>query len=200
MVLTAPPEPQRLHHHRLTRQLYLAEAACRLQGAERDRDGRLQASMSKEEYLKMMLPDSPPGEDGCRKRHQIPQTLTDHLKPHITPPLRVGIPYTPSYSREKLQHRILPRILSSSAQDQVSECSGCPLSTFLPASLLLRRLAISSSQRRASTGQSQELVQHLLRLLSTTQWCWGSGLWGGQSIVLRAPAASVLDVWVSLSQ
>ncbi|XP_036429497.1 signal-induced proliferation-associated 1-like protein 2 [Colossoma macropomum] len=69
-----------------SRQLYLAEAACRLQGVERDRDGRLQASMSKEEYLKMMLPDSPPGEEGRRKaaaagglspRRSLYRTLSD---------------------------------------------------------------------------------------------------------------------------
>ncbi len=47
------------------RQLYAQEAACRLQAAERD--GKSLQRLSKEEYLKMMLPDSPPGEDRTRK-------------------------------------------------------------------------------------------------------------------------------------
>ena len=47
------------------RQLYAQEAACRLQDAERD--GKSLQRLSKEEYLKMMLPDSPPGDDRSRK-------------------------------------------------------------------------------------------------------------------------------------
>ena len=49
----------------LCRQLYAQEAACRLQAAERE--GEALQGLSKEEYLKMMLPDSPPGED--KRRH-----------------------------------------------------------------------------------------------------------------------------------
>lgn len=49
----------------VSRQLYAQEAACRLQAAERD--GKSLQRLSKEEYLKMMLPDSPPGEDRSRK-------------------------------------------------------------------------------------------------------------------------------------
>lgn len=47
------------------RQLYAQEAACRLQATERD--GKSLQRLSKEEYVKMMLPDSPPGEDRSRK-------------------------------------------------------------------------------------------------------------------------------------
>lgn len=47
------------------RQLYAQEAACRLQAV--DLDGKSLQRLSKEEYLKMMLPDSPPGEDRNRK-------------------------------------------------------------------------------------------------------------------------------------
>ncbi|CAB1431261.1 unnamed protein product, partial [Pleuronectes platessa] len=46
-------------------QLYAQEAACRLQDAERD--GKSLQRLSKEEYLKMMLPDSPPGDDRSLK-------------------------------------------------------------------------------------------------------------------------------------
>ena len=46
------------------RQLYAAEVASR---RESERSGKLQPGMSKEEYLKMMQLDSPPGEDGQRK-------------------------------------------------------------------------------------------------------------------------------------
>uniref|UniRef100_A0A671VLN3 Signal induced proliferation associated 1 like 2 n=1 Tax=Sparus aurata TaxID=8175 RepID=A0A671VLN3_SPAAU len=45
-------------------QLYAQEAACRLQA---ERDGKSLQRLSKEEYLKMMQPDSPPGEDRIRK-------------------------------------------------------------------------------------------------------------------------------------
>uniref|UniRef100_A0A671VS43 Signal induced proliferation associated 1 like 2 n=1 Tax=Sparus aurata TaxID=8175 RepID=A0A671VS43_SPAAU len=47
-----------------SRQLYAQEAACRLQA---ERDGKSLQRLSKEEYLKMMQPDSPPGEDRIRK-------------------------------------------------------------------------------------------------------------------------------------
>ncbi|KAK2922074.1 signal-induced proliferation-associated 1-like protein 2 isoform X2 [Channa argus] len=65
-------------------QLYAQEAACRLQAAERD--GKSLQRLSKEEYLKMMLPDSPPGEERCRKvspmgnlspRRSLYRTLSD---------------------------------------------------------------------------------------------------------------------------
>ncbi|XP_029926828.1 signal-induced proliferation-associated 1-like protein 2 isoform X5 [Myripristis murdjan] len=67
-----------------SRQLYAQEAACRLQAAERD--GKALQGLSKEEYLKMMLPDSPPGEDRSRKmsaagslspRRSLYRTLSD---------------------------------------------------------------------------------------------------------------------------
>ncbi|XP_056147699.1 signal-induced proliferation-associated 1-like protein 2 isoform X2 [Lampris incognitus] len=65
-------------------QLYAQEAACRLQAAERE--GKALQGLSKEEYLKMMLPDSPPGEDRRRKmsaagslspRRSLYRTLSD---------------------------------------------------------------------------------------------------------------------------
>ncbi|XP_061601944.1 signal-induced proliferation-associated 1-like protein 2 isoform X3 [Cololabis saira] len=65
-------------------QLYAQEAACRLQAAELD--GKSLQRISKEEYFKMMLPDSPPGEDRSRKvsavgtlspRRSIYRTLSD---------------------------------------------------------------------------------------------------------------------------
>ncbi|CAK6951786.1 signal-induced proliferation-associated 1-like protein 2 isoform X3 [Scomber scombrus] len=65
-------------------QLYAQEAACRLQATERD--GKSLQRLSKEEYLKMMLPDSPPGEDRSRKvsamgtlspRRSLYRTLSD---------------------------------------------------------------------------------------------------------------------------
>ncbi|MEQ2228762.1 hypothetical protein ILYODFUR_012132 [Ilyodon furcidens] len=46
-------------------QLYAQEAACRLQTAEQD--GKSLQRLSKEEFRKMLLPDSPPGEDRSRK-------------------------------------------------------------------------------------------------------------------------------------
>uniref|UniRef100_A0A673CM75 Signal-induced proliferation-associated 1 like 2 n=1 Tax=Sphaeramia orbicularis TaxID=375764 RepID=A0A673CM75_9TELE len=64
-------------------QLY-AQEACRLQAAERE--GKTLQRLSKEEYLKMMLPDSPPGEDRNRKvsavdslspRRSLYRTLSD---------------------------------------------------------------------------------------------------------------------------
>lgn len=67
-----------------SRQLYAQEAACRLQATERD--GKSLQRLSKEEYLKMMLPDSPPGEDRSRKvsamgslspRRSLYRTLSD---------------------------------------------------------------------------------------------------------------------------
>ncbi|XP_023135223.1 signal-induced proliferation-associated 1-like protein 2 isoform X4 [Amphiprion ocellaris] len=64
-----------------SRQLYAQEAACRLQA-----DGKSLQRLSKEEYLKMMLPVSPPGEDRNRKvsavgslspRRSLYRTLSD---------------------------------------------------------------------------------------------------------------------------
>uniref|UniRef100_A0A1A8IJL2 Signal-induced proliferation-associated 1 like 2 n=1 Tax=Nothobranchius kuhntae TaxID=321403 RepID=A0A1A8IJL2_NOTKU len=48
-----------------SRQLYAQEAACRLQAA--DRDGKSLQRVSKEEFRKMMLPDSPPRDDRSQK-------------------------------------------------------------------------------------------------------------------------------------
>ncbi|XP_013861357.1 signal-induced proliferation-associated 1-like protein 2 isoform X3 [Austrofundulus limnaeus] len=65
-------------------QLYAQEAACRLQVA--DRDGKSLQRLSKEEFRKMMLPDSPPREDRNRKvlaagglspRRSLYRTLSD---------------------------------------------------------------------------------------------------------------------------
>ncbi|MEQ2177952.1 hypothetical protein GOODEAATRI_009089, partial [Goodea atripinnis] len=65
-------------------QLYAQEAACRLQTAERD--GKSLQRLSKEEFRKMLLPDSPPGEDRSRKvlapgslspRRSLYRTLSD---------------------------------------------------------------------------------------------------------------------------
>ena len=56
-----PPPPLICMVYRL---LY-AEEACRLQAAEQE--GKSLQRLSKEEYLKMMLLDSPPGEDRSRK-------------------------------------------------------------------------------------------------------------------------------------
>nr|XP_057914827.1 signal-induced proliferation-associated 1-like protein 2 isoform X2 [Doryrhamphus excisus] len=65
-------------------QLYAQEAACRLQAA--DRDGKSLQRLSKEQYLKMMSPDSPPGEGRSRKlsmtgslspRRSLYRTLSD---------------------------------------------------------------------------------------------------------------------------
>ncbi|XP_048059894.1 signal-induced proliferation-associated 1-like protein 2 isoform X4 [Megalobrama amblycephala] len=71
-----------------SRQLYAGEASCRLQERGRDKlkDTGLQPNMSKEEYMKMMLPESPPGESGHRKasaagspspRRSLYRTLSD---------------------------------------------------------------------------------------------------------------------------
>ncbi|XP_073690662.1 signal-induced proliferation-associated 1-like protein 2 [Garra rufa] len=71
-----------------SRQLYAAETSCRLQDRGRDKlkDGGLQPNMSKEEYMKMMQPESPPGESGHRKasaagslspRRSLYRTLSD---------------------------------------------------------------------------------------------------------------------------
>ncbi|XP_074531345.1 signal-induced proliferation-associated 1-like protein 2 isoform X5 [Halichoeres trimaculatus] len=66
-----------------SRTLY-AQEACRLQAAERD--GKSLQRLSKEEYVKMMLPGSPPGEDRSRKvsamdslspRRSLYRTLSD---------------------------------------------------------------------------------------------------------------------------
>ncbi|KAM8851510.1 signal-induced proliferation-associated 1-like protein 2 isoform 1-T3 [Synchiropus picturatus] len=67
-----------------SRQLYAQEAACRHQAAEQD--GTSLKRLSKEEYVKMMLPDSPPGDDRSRKvvmvgglspRRSLYRTLSD---------------------------------------------------------------------------------------------------------------------------
>ncbi|XP_057198298.1 signal-induced proliferation-associated 1-like protein 2 isoform X3 [Triplophysa rosa] len=71
-----------------SRQLYAAEGACRLQERGRDKlkEGGLQPSRSKEEHLKMMVPESPPAESGHRKastagslspRRSLYRTLSD---------------------------------------------------------------------------------------------------------------------------
>ncbi|XP_071337206.1 signal-induced proliferation-associated 1-like protein 2 isoform X3 [Trachinotus anak] len=82
-------------------QLYAQEAACRLQAA--DRDGKSLQRLSKEEYLKMMLPDSPPGEDRSRKvsavgslspRRSLYRTLSDESVCSN----RKGSSYTSSHS------------------------------------------------------------------------------------------------------
>ncbi|XP_071337208.1 signal-induced proliferation-associated 1-like protein 2 isoform X5 [Trachinotus anak] len=84
-----------------SRQLYAQEAACRLQAA--DRDGKSLQRLSKEEYLKMMLPDSPPGEDRSRKvsavgslspRRSLYRTLSDESVCSN----RKGSSYTSSHS------------------------------------------------------------------------------------------------------
>jgi hypothetical protein len=55
--------------------LYLQEAACH-QAADREREAKALEKLSKEEYLKMMLEDSGPGEDGRRKVRWYTYTLT----------------------------------------------------------------------------------------------------------------------------
>ncbi|XP_023267427.1 signal-induced proliferation-associated 1-like protein 2 isoform X5 [Seriola lalandi dorsalis] len=84
-----------------SRQLYAQEAACRLQAGERD--GKSLQRLSKEEYLKMMLPDSPPGEDRSRKvsavgslspRRSLYRTLSDESVCSN----RKGSSYTSSHS------------------------------------------------------------------------------------------------------
>ncbi|XP_043111811.1 signal-induced proliferation-associated 1-like protein 2 isoform X1 [Puntigrus tetrazona] len=71
-----------------SRQLYAAETSSRLQDRGRDKlkDGGLQPKLSKEEYMKTMLPESPPGESGRRKafaagslspRRSLYRTLSD---------------------------------------------------------------------------------------------------------------------------
>ncbi|XP_067241735.1 signal-induced proliferation-associated 1-like protein 2 isoform X4 [Chanodichthys erythropterus] len=71
-----------------SRQLYAGEASCRLQerGCDKLKDTGLQPNTSKEEYMKMMLPESPPGESGHRKasaagspspRRSLYRTLSD---------------------------------------------------------------------------------------------------------------------------
>ncbi|XP_068182639.1 signal-induced proliferation-associated 1-like protein 2 isoform X3 [Antennarius striatus] len=82
-------------------QLYAQEAACRLQAAERD--GKSLKRLSKEEYIKMMLPDSPPREDRIRKvsavgtlspRRNLYRTLSDESVCSN----RKGSSYTSSHS------------------------------------------------------------------------------------------------------
>ncbi|XP_039994714.1 signal-induced proliferation-associated 1-like protein 2 isoform X5 [Xiphias gladius] len=84
-----------------SRQLYAQEAACQLQATERD--GKSLQRLSKEEYLKMMLPDSPPGEDRSRKlsavgtlspRRSLYRTLSDESVCSN----RKGSSYTSSHS------------------------------------------------------------------------------------------------------
>nr|XP_020453906.1 signal-induced proliferation-associated 1-like protein 2 isoform X4 [Monopterus albus] len=67
-----------------SRQLYAQEAACQLQAPERD--GKSLQRLSKEEYLKMMLPNIPPVEDRSQKgsavgslspRRSLYRTLSD---------------------------------------------------------------------------------------------------------------------------
>ncbi|KAK5853761.1 hypothetical protein PBY51_014891 [Eleginops maclovinus] len=81
-------------------QLY-AEEACRLQAAEQD--GKSLQRLPKEEYLKMMLLDSPPGEDRSRKvsavgslspRRSLYRTLSDESVCSN----RKGSSYTSSHS------------------------------------------------------------------------------------------------------
>ncbi|XP_056616490.1 signal-induced proliferation-associated 1-like protein 2 isoform X3 [Triplophysa dalaica] len=71
-----------------SRQLYAAEGACRLQERGRDKlkEGGLQPCRSKEEHLKMTVPESPPAESGHRKastagslspRRSLYRTLSD---------------------------------------------------------------------------------------------------------------------------
>ncbi|KAI4812422.1 hypothetical protein KUCAC02_023813 [Chaenocephalus aceratus] len=83
-----------------SRQMY-AEEACRLQAAEQD--GKSLQRLSKEEYLKMMLLDSPPGEDRSRKvsavgslspRRSLYRTLSDESVCSN----RKGSSYTSSHS------------------------------------------------------------------------------------------------------
>uniref|UniRef100_A0A3Q1JYB1 Signal induced proliferation associated 1 like 2 n=1 Tax=Anabas testudineus TaxID=64144 RepID=A0A3Q1JYB1_ANATE len=73
----------------------LPEAACRLQAAERD--GKSLQRLSKEEYLKMMLPDSPPGEErmgSLSPRRSLYRTLSDESVCSN----RKGSSYTSSHS------------------------------------------------------------------------------------------------------
>ncbi|XP_036402792.1 signal-induced proliferation-associated 1-like protein 2 [Megalops cyprinoides] len=76
-----PEEPESLAE---CGRLYAAEASCGTQAGRRD--GQPQQSLSKEEYLRMMLPDSPPGDDSRRTvsavgslspRRSLYRTLSD---------------------------------------------------------------------------------------------------------------------------
>ncbi|XP_031435323.1 signal-induced proliferation-associated 1-like protein 2 isoform X2 [Clupea harengus] len=101
-----------------SRQLYAAEVASR---RESERSGKLQPGMSKEEYLKMMQLDSPPGEDGQRKssasgtlspRRSLYRTLSDES---VCSSNRKGSSY--SSSRSSMLDQALPSdILFSSTQ------------------------------------------------------------------------------------
>ncbi|KAM9365374.1 signal-induced proliferation-associated 1-like protein 2 isoform 3-T4 [Pholidichthys leucotaenia] len=82
-------------------QLYTQEVACRIQAAERD--GKSLQRLSKEEYLKMMLPGSPPGEgQNCKvsavgslsPRRSLYRTLSDESVCSN----RKGSSYTSSHS------------------------------------------------------------------------------------------------------
>ncbi|XP_019902399.2 signal-induced proliferation-associated 1-like protein 2 isoform X1 [Esox lucius] len=82
-------------------QLYLQEAAC-LQAAEREREAKVLESLSKEEYLKMMLQESAPREDGQRKmsdsispRRSLYRTLSDES---VCSSNRKGSSYASSHS------------------------------------------------------------------------------------------------------
>nr|XP_023998173.1 signal-induced proliferation-associated 1-like protein 2 [Salvelinus alpinus] len=84
-------------------QLYLQEAACH-QAAEREREAKALEKLSKEEYLKMMLEESGPGEDGCRKmsatgslspRRSLYRTLSDES---VCSSNRRGSSYASSHS------------------------------------------------------------------------------------------------------
>ncbi|XP_064863839.1 signal-induced proliferation-associated 1-like protein 2 isoform X2 [Oncorhynchus nerka] len=90
-------------HSSHSRQLYLQEAACH-QAADREREAKALEKLSKEEYLKMMLEDSGPGEDGRRKmsatgslspRRSLYRTLSDES---VCSSNRKGSSYASSHS------------------------------------------------------------------------------------------------------
>ncbi|XP_071247357.1 signal-induced proliferation-associated 1-like protein 2 isoform X3 [Salvelinus alpinus] len=90
-------------HSSHSRQLYLQEAACH-QAAEREREAKALEKLSKEEYLKMMLEESGPGEDGRRKmsatgslspRRSLYRTLSDES---VCSSNRRGSSYASSHS------------------------------------------------------------------------------------------------------
>ncbi|XP_016892575.1 signal-induced proliferation-associated 1-like protein 2 isoform X1 [Cynoglossus semilaevis] len=96
-------------------QLYAQEAACRPQVAERE--GKSLQRLSKEEYLKLMLSDSLPREDRCRKvsvmgslspRRSLYRTLSDESVCSN----RKGSSYTSSHS-SMLEHAMPNDILFS---------------------------------------------------------------------------------------
>ncbi|XP_064780610.1 signal-induced proliferation-associated 1-like protein 2 isoform X1 [Oncorhynchus masou masou] len=84
-------------------QLYLQEAACH-QAADRESEAKALEKLSKEEYLKIMLEDSGPGEDGQRKmsatgslspRRSLYRTLSDES---VCSSNRKGSSYASSHS------------------------------------------------------------------------------------------------------